>query len=89
MVPNMQIRLAFRREGPWWNCYLANQNTMDGAKLLSSVLIRPFEDNPDRKNRYMALMQEILADALTDVFGEKPEKWETTQAPEGERSGHA
>jgi hypothetical protein len=89
LVKTMQIRLAFRREGPWWNCYLANQNTMDGAKLLGSVLIRPFENNPERKNRYMALMQEILADACVDVFGEKPEKWETAPVPESERSGHA
>jgi hypothetical protein len=85
----MNIRLAFRREGQWWNCYLANQGTMEDAKLIASVLIHPFENNPERKDRYMALMKEILADACEEIFGEKPTKWDTTAAPESERGGHA
>jgi hypothetical protein len=85
----MQVRLAFRREGQWWNCYLANQGTMDGAKLMASVLIGPFENNADRKERYMILMKEILAEAIEETFGVKPTEWKDRQAPESERGGHA
>lgn len=85
----MNIRLAFREEGSFWNAYLARSDTMKDAKLIGSIMIGAVRKNADAKAAFMALMQQILADAVEDVTGEQPEKWDIGPAPEAERAGHS
>ena len=85
----MQVRLALRREGSFWNAYLALANTMDGAKLIGSIAIGAATKNPEIKAAFMAVMQQVVSDAITDVTGATPDTWHTEPAPESERSGHS
>jgi cytochrome c oxidase assembly factor CtaG len=85
----MQIRLALREEGEFWNAYLALPDTMVNAKLIGSIMMGPVRKNPEIKNAFMAVMQQILADAVNDVTGEVVENWTVERAPEAERSGHS
>lgn len=85
----MQVRLALREEGKFWNAYLALADTMDGAKLIGSISMGAVKKNPEAKAAFMALMQQILGDAVEDVTGEQPKKWDIGPAPEAERSGNA
>jgi len=84
----MQVRLAFRREGNFWNAYLALPDTMDDAKLVGSIAMGAVEKKPDLKRAFMDCMKMMLADAIVDVIGKPPEKWEESPAPESERPGH-
>ncbi len=84
----MNIRLALREEGSFWNAYLAKTDSMDGAKLIGSISIGAVKKNPEAKAAFQALMQQILADAVEHVTGEPPEKWDIGPAPEAERAGH-
>ena len=84
------IRMALRVEGDYWNAYLARNHTMDGAMLLGSILLGVIAKSPDRKERFMALMQEALTDAAKDVHGLQLSWPEPPRpAPEHERSGTA
>ena len=85
----MQIRLALREEGSFWNAYLALSDTMENAKLIGSILISPVRNNQEIKDAFMAVMKQVLTDAIEDVTGEKPDEWVTQSAPESERSGHS
>ena len=85
----MKIRLALRREGDWWNAYLAHADTMEGAKLIGTIKIGAVAQDPKIKKDFMRLMQRVLANAIKDVSGKKPTEWETGPAPESERSGHS
>ncbi len=85
----MKIRLALREEGSFWNAYLAQSDSMDGAKLIGSIMIGAAKKNPEVKAAFQALMQQVLADAVEQVTGEPPEKWDIGPAPEAERAGHS
>jgi len=85
----MKIRLALREEGSFWNAYMALPDTMKDAKLIGSIMIAPVRNNPEIKNAFMAVMKQVLADAIEDVTGEMPDTWFTESAPESERSGHS
>lgn len=85
----MKIRLALREEGTVWNAYLAHADTMEGAKLIGSIAIGAVRTNPKIKDAFMAVMQQVLADAIETVTGEPPEEWDIQSAPEAERAGHS
>lgn len=83
------FRLAMRAEGAFWNAYLAHSDTMAESMLLGSIRLAAVQE-PDRKARFMALMQESLAAALMDTAGVTiswPDPPKT--APEHERNGSA
>jgi hypothetical protein len=84
----MKLRLALREEGSFWNAYIARADTMEGAKLIGSILMGPVRRNPDVKADFMALMKTVLADGIKEFTGEEPTKWDERAAPESERSGH-
>lgn len=84
----MNIRLALREEGSFWNAYMAQAGTMDGAKLIGSIAIGAVRKNPEIKATFMAVMQQVMADAIEDVTGNPPEKWDVQAGPEAERAGH-
>lgn len=85
----MQIRLALREEGAFWNAYLALPHTMDDAKLIGSIAIGAVRKNPEVKSAFMAVMQQVLADGIEEITGEQPTEWNVGPAPEPERSGHS
>jgi hypothetical protein len=82
-------RLAMRVEGNFWNAYYAMPSTMDGAVLLGSIQMR-FVQDITRRDLFMALMREAVADILEEITGERP-VWPTRPqpAPESEKSGTA
>jgi hypothetical protein len=83
------VRLALRVEGDWWVAYLALENTMDGAKRLGSILMGIVENSHERRQAFQSLMQDVMNDAIKDVFGQTPD-WNAPQsAPEAERAGRA
>jgi hypothetical protein len=86
----MQIgRLALRHEGTFWNAYYAMPGTMDGAITLGSIAMRFIENNQERKDAFMALMREGVADILEEQTGVRPTWPDGPQAaPEHERAGH-
>lgn len=89
MSDKIELRLAFRTEGDWWNAYIAESGTMSGARKVGSILMAAVRDNVDRKQAFMALMQSFMSDVLKDVTGSRPLWWEPKAAPEHERAGNA
>jgi len=85
----MAIRLAFREEGEFWNCYLALPDSMTDAKLLGTILMGAVRQHPEVKRTFMEAMKLALANAAEDVTGKRPDEFIEERAPEGERSGHA
>lgn len=82
-------RLAFRMEGEHWNAYYATPDTMQDAVWLGSIAMR-FVETEHRKQQFMELMQECLADMVQEVVGVRPTfPDEPTPAPEHERSRRA
>lgn len=82
-------RLAFRVEGDTWRAYYALTETMDGAIPLASIAMR-FVQDPGRKDRFIALMRDAVADLIEESTGTRPQWPDPPQtAPEHERSGAA
>jgi hypothetical protein len=81
-------RLAMRVEGDNWVAYYALTNTMDDALFLGKVKIKCVLDQ-DRKDMFMWLMREAVADIIEETTGERPEWKRPHRAPEHERSGSA
>lgn len=80
------MRLAFREEGEFVNCYLADMGTMEGAKLLASMR-KPILDEVWQE--WKKLMQKQLTAAIAEVFGDIVDHFEEERAPEHERNGRA
>lgn len=85
----MKVRVALREEGQFWNAYLATADSMNGAKLIGSIMIGAARKNPEIKAAFQALMQQVLADAVEEVTGAPPKKWDVGPAPESERAGNS
>lgn len=90
LMPNLPVRLALRVEGDRWSAYVAQQDTMDGAIWVGSILMATVVDNPARKAAFMCLMQETMSDVIEQTVGTRPD-WPNPpeRAPEHERSGSA
>lgn len=88
---NKQIgRLAMRHEGAMWNAYYALTDTMEGAIPIGSIAMRFIVKHPARKQAFMDMMREAVADLIQEKTGQRP-VWPNPPhaAPETERSGHA
>lgn len=85
----MKIRLAMREEGIFWNAYLALSDTMNRAKLIGSISKGAVQRDPEIRKDFQELMQRVLANAIEDVTGDRPDTWDIGPAPESERSGHS
>lgn len=88
-MANMKMRLALRREGEWWNAYLAQMDTMDGARKIGSILLGAVENNEERKRAFMDLMKDVMTEAIKEITGKLPDWWEEQEAPEHEKAGRA
>lgn len=75
-------RLAFRHEGPFWNCYIARMDTMEGATLIGSILMRVVEDDEAVRHSFMECMKLAMAHMLKETSGVEVEAWRVTPAPE-------
>lgn len=64
-------RLAMRHEGDFWNAYYALPNSMEGAILLGSIAMR-FVTRKKRKDAFMELMKEAVADIIEETTGDRP-----------------
>jgi hypothetical protein len=80
------MRLAMRAEGDNWNAYVAQPDRMDGAIWIGSIRLRFIEDSPERKEIFLALMQDAMNDMLEKMFNRKPVWDEPVEAPEHERT---
>lgn len=89
MTKVVAFRLAMRVEGNWWVAYMARAGTMDDAKRIGSILMGAVNDNPERKQAFMALMQDVMSDAIKAVTGQVVDWNEPQTAPESERAGRA
>lgn len=89
MSNKIELRLALRVEGDWWNAYVAERGTMEGARKIGSILMAAVSDNEERKKAFMEVMQSFMSDILKETTGVRPLWWETQEAPEHERSGNA
>lgn len=79
-------RLAMRRERELWCAYYAMPDTMDNAIFLGSIRMGAIVDNPERKQAFMNMMR----DALAEIFAAKGHDvaaWDMHKAPEHERTG--
>jgi hypothetical protein len=82
-------RLALRQEGENWNAYYAMSDTMDGAIFLGSIRMGAVTSNPDRKQSFMNLMRDLVADIIEENTGIRPAWGDPERAPENERAGSA
>jgi hypothetical protein len=82
------FRLAFREEGGFWNCYLANGENMEGALLVGCIRKWSVQDK-DRKRRFKELMQDSVSSAFLESTNTMLSWSESRPAPEHERSGSA
>lgn len=82
-------RLAMRHEGDNWNAYYAMPGTMDGAIFLGSIRMGAVVDNAERKQAFMLMMRDIVADIIEENTGYRPTWGGPQTAPEHERSGSA
>jgi len=79
-------RIAFRSEGEYVNCYFADEHTMEGAILLSSLKRSIAELG--MFDAWREFMQDAMRAVTKDTLGvacEYPE--EPQPAPEHERAG--
>ncbi len=83
-------RLAMRHEGANWNAYYALPDSMAGAILLGSIAMQFVAHSPERKEAFIGLMREAVADILEEFTGHRPTFPDGPQpAPQHERAGHS
>jgi hypothetical protein len=67
------VQLTFRPEGLMRNAYLLPPpDSRDRALLIGSILLRIVHENPDRKQQFVDLMQDVMADAIKEITGKEP-----------------
>src|SRR5215470_11924039 len=81
----LPMRLALRAEGAMWNAYLAKADDMQDAVWIGSIAMYAIEDNPERKQAFQALMTGIIADAIEELTGRRPQ-WMERPAPDDDRT---
>jgi hypothetical protein len=88
--PMQQVgRLAMREEGDNWNAYYALPDTMEKAIFLGSIRMGAIVSNADRKNAFMDMMRDIVADLIEEKTGTRPTWSGPAEAPEHEKAGHS
>jgi F0F1-type ATP synthase membrane subunit a len=83
-------RLAMRQEGTMWNAYYALSDTMKGAIPIGSIAMNAVRGNPERKDAFMGMMAEFVAEMLKEATGaDVVDMTDVHPAPEHERGGNA
>jgi hypothetical protein len=83
------IRMAFRREGEFVNCYLARTGTMVGAELLGSMRSDFLDANPEAWEGWQQIMADVLAKIVRLAAPGAPFEVEAKDAPAHELVGRA
>jgi hypothetical protein len=81
------FRLAFRAEGDFVNCYLAPPESMEGAELLASMRRSLLDADKALWASYRELMENAARVMAREVLGADVAAFDTTPAPEHEKSG--
>lgn len=81
-------RLALRHEGENWNAYYALTDSMKDAIPLGSIRMGAVISNPQRKQAFMDMMRDIVADIIEEKTGLRPTWGGPQTAPDHERAGH-
>ena len=76
-------RLAMREEDNKWVAYYARPDTMDGAAWLGAVHVS-IASNPFRRQQFLNMMTDIVADILEQLSGRRPDMRENEQEEEYE-----
>ncbi len=87
VIPEGQVmvgRLAMRQEGEMWVAYYAHPKTMEVAVVIGSIVMAAVDTNPTRKEAFMSMMWEIVADTIEGATGIRPKRIDRP-APEHER----
>lgn len=82
-------RLAMRQEGDNWNAYYAMPDTMEDALPLGSIRMGAIIGNDARREEFLNLMRDVLADFIEAETGVRPVWGGPEGAPEHERAGSA
>lgn len=82
-------RLAMRQEGNMWNAYYALPDTMNDALLIGSIAMAAVEESEERREQFLNLMGDFVADMLEKQVGFRPEMSDPEPAPLHERGGNA
>lgn len=81
-------RLAMRHEGELWNAYYALPDSMREPIFLGSIRMGAVVGNEARKQAFMLMMRDVVADIIEAHTGHRPTWGGPQQAPEHERAGH-
>lgn len=82
-------RLAMRHEGQNWNAYYALPDSMSEPIFLGSIRMGAVVNSPERKQRFMDMMRDVVSDLIEQETGVRPEWGGPQPAPEHERAGEA
>lgn len=82
-------RVAFREEGDRWVACYALNDTMKEALFFGAIALGAVQKDEGVKGRFIALMRDLVANAIEQRFGVRPQWREPETAPEHERSGRA
>jgi len=83
----VDLRLAFRNEGDFVNCYLMPSDGGKHQTLLASVRVSICEQHPDVWNAFKDMMKLAIGQMIESVTGKKPDVMFERQA--GDEEGHA
>jgi hypothetical protein len=79
-------RIALREEGTMWNAYYALPDTIEGALFIGSIAMSLVQ-REDRKQAFISLIRECVADIIEEKFGQRPTFPDgVIPAPEHERT---
>ena len=83
------FRLAFRTEGSQVNCYIAPLETMQGARLVSTMPVAVLNADARIWTDWKLLMRRALRVMCREALGAEPVTMLERPAPENERGGNA
>lgn len=83
------FRLAFRHEGTQVNCYIAPVETMDGARLVSTMPVAVLNADKSIWDEWKVLMRRALRVMCVGALGTEPVEFIERPGPEHERGGNA
>lgn len=78
-----------RHEGRNWNAYFALSDSMADAVFLGSIAMGAITNNPERKQAFIDMMRDVVAEIIEAKAGVRPNWGGPTSAPEHERAGEA
>ena len=75
-----------RAEGDWWVAYLARPNTMEGAIEIARIQLGVVY-KPDRRDAFLTMMSDVIADAIEANYGERPDMIEQPASESASKAG--